>query len=153
MSIGTFALDNFKREPSEPVAVVVVDAIKIYDDPACFIRFQLSFSYCPWLPFRPSAKKRSKPSEELLRRLVQRRDFRYIYGYETIYDNVRCFVLSPVYFHIPAVVKPTKTNRLVLRCDNCGMLHFANGEDAQEILSGLPYHNDPESYNYYSSGY
>jgi hypothetical protein len=23
-------------------------------------------------------------------------------------------------------VKPTKTNRLVLRCDNCGMLLFAN---------------------------
>jgi hypothetical protein len=36
---------------------------------------------------------------------------------------------------------------------NCGMLLFANGEDAQERLSGLPDYNDPESYNYYSSGY
>ena len=53
--------------------------------------------------------------------------------------------------NLPAVVKPTKTNRLVLRCDNCGMLLFANGEDAQERLSGLPDYNDQESYNYYSS--
>lgn len=54
--------------------------------------------------------------------------------------------------NLPAVVKPTKTNRLVLRCDNCGMLLFANGEDAQERLSGLPDYYDQESYNYYSSG-
>jgi hypothetical protein len=30
-----------------------------------------------------------------------------------------------------AVVKPNKTNRLVLRCDACEMLLFANATDAQ----------------------
>ena len=40
--------------------------------------------------------------------------------------------------HLPTVVKPTKTHRLVLRCDNCGMLLFANGDDTQERLAGLP---------------
>lgn len=49
----------------------------------------------------------------------------------------------------PAVVKPTKTNRLVLRCDNCGMLMFANGEDAQARLTGLSDYTDPD---YYYSG-
>lgn len=34
-------------------------------------------------------------------------------------------------------LKPTKTTRLVLRCDYCGLLLLANKEKAQQILSRL----------------
>ena len=65
-----------------------------------------------------------------------------------MYRTVACLLC-----HLPATVKPTKTNRLVLRCDNCGMPLFANGEDAQERLSGLPDYNESDSYDSSLSGY
>ena len=41
-----------------------------------------------------------------------------------------------------ATLKPTKTTRLVLRCDYCGLLLFANKERAQQILLGLTSYQD-----------
>ena len=54
-----------------------------------------------------------------------------------IFGNKTYRTVTYLICNLLATVKPTKTNRLVLRCDNCGMLLFANGEDAQERLSEL----------------
>jgi hypothetical protein len=53
--------------------------------------------------------------------------------------SVRCVLCGSM-----ATLKRTKTTRLVLRCDYCGLLLFAKKERAQQILLGLPsYQNDP----------
>jgi hypothetical protein len=53
--------------------------------------------------------------------------------------SVRCVLCGSM-----ATLKPTKTARLVLRCDYCGLLLFANKERAQQILLGLTqYHDGP----------
>jgi uncharacterized Zn finger protein len=36
-----------------------------------------------------------------------------------------------------ARLKPTKTNKLVLRCDECGLLAFANAKFSQHYLLSL----------------
>jgi len=64
-----------------------------------------------------------------------------------VYDNmsvgigwvrsVRCVLCGSM-----ATLKPTKTTRLVLRCDYCGLLLFANKEVAQQILLRLPSYQD-----------
>jgi hypothetical protein len=51
--------------------------------------------------------------------------------------SVRCVLCGST-----ATLKPTKTARLVLRCDYCGLLLFANKERAQQILLGLPSYQD-----------
>jgi hypothetical protein len=51
--------------------------------------------------------------------------------YETRF--VICFVCGR-----QAHVKPTKTNRLMLRCDLCRALMFANGPESQQYLLNLP---------------
>jgi len=51
--------------------------------------------------------------------------------YETRF--VICFVCSR-----QAHVKPTKTHRLMLRCDLCRALMFANAETSQQYLLNLP---------------
>jgi hypothetical protein len=38
----------------------------------------------------------------------------------------------------PSTLKSTKTNRLMLRCDNCKVLIFANGHVSQAQLKALP---------------
>ena len=43
--------------------------------------------------------------------------------------SVQCVLCSSI-----ATLKPTKTARLVLRCDNCGTLLFANKEKGQQLL-------------------
>jgi hypothetical protein len=45
-----------------------------------------------------------------------------------------------MYIHHHAAPKPlhTKTNRLMLRCDNCKLLMFANGHLSQTQLKALP---------------
>lgn len=50
--------------------------------------------------------------------------------YETRF--VICFVCGR-----QAHVKPTKTHRLMLRCDLCRVLMFANGPDSQQYLLNL----------------
>lgn len=47
--------------------------------------------------------------------------------------SVRCILCGS-----NATLKPTKTTRLVLRCDNCGILLFANKEASQDRLLRLP---------------
>jgi hypothetical protein len=42
-----------------------------------------------------------------------------------------------------AELKHTKTLRLMLRCDNCGMLLFANRMFSQEMLRNLPDFQQP----------
>ncbi len=37
-----------------------------------------------------------------------------------------------------ATLKPTKTNKLMLRCNNCTLLIFANGKLSQQKLLMLP---------------
>jgi hypothetical protein len=37
-----------------------------------------------------------------------------------------------------ATLKPTKTNKLMLRCNNCTLLIFANGTLSQQKLLMLP---------------
>lgn len=37
-----------------------------------------------------------------------------------------------------ATLKPTKTGRIMLRCNTCGVLLFANGMLAQEHIKMLP---------------
>jgi hypothetical protein len=49
--------------------------------------------------------------------------------------SVRCVLCGSM-----ATLKPTKTARLVLRCDYCGLLLFANKEVAQQILLRLPFY-------------
>ena len=39
-------------------------------------------------------------------------------------------------------VKPTKTHRLMLRCDLCRALMFANSPDSQQYLLNLPEYRD-----------
>jgi hypothetical protein len=46
------------------------------------------------------------------------------------------FVICPVCGR-QAHVKPTKTHRLMLRCDLCRALMFANGPDSQQYLLNL----------------
>ena len=41
-----------------------------------------------------------------------------------------------------AHVKPTKTHRLMLRCDLCRALMFANGPDSQQYLLNLPLYQE-----------
>jgi len=47
------------------------------------------------------------------------------------------FVICPVCGR-QAHVKPTKTHRLMLRCDLCRALMFANGPESQQYLLNLP---------------
>jgi hypothetical protein len=47
------------------------------------------------------------------------------------------FVICPVCGR-QAHVKPTKTHRLMLRCDLCRALMFANAETSQHYLLNLP---------------
>ena len=47
------------------------------------------------------------------------------------------FVICP-FCGSQAHVKPTKTNRLMLRCDLCRALMFANAETSQKYLQNLP---------------
>ena len=47
------------------------------------------------------------------------------------------FVICP-FCGSQAHVKPTKTHRLMLRCDLCRALMFANGVESQQILVNLP---------------
>ena len=51
--------------------------------------------------------------------------------YETRF--VICFICAR-----QAHVKPTKTQRLMLRCDLCRALMFANAETSQQYLLNLP---------------
>lgn len=51
--------------------------------------------------------------------------------------------------NLPAAVKKTKTNKLMLRCDNCKLLVFANGVDSQMKLGSLPEYSS----HYVSSPY
>ena len=46
------------------------------------------------------------------------------------------FVICP-FCGSQAHVKPTKTHRLMLRCDLCKALMFANGQDSQRYLQNL----------------
>jgi hypothetical protein len=47
--------------------------------------------------------------------------------------NVHCPLCN-----YPSTLKSTKTNRLMLRCDNCKVLVFANGHLSQTQLKALP---------------
>jgi hypothetical protein len=47
------------------------------------------------------------------------------------------FVICP-FCGSQAHVKPTKTHRLMLRCDLCRALMFANAETSQKYLLNLP---------------
>ena len=57
----------------------------------------------------------------------------------------------------PSTLKSTKTNRLMLRCDNCKVLMFANGHLSQTQLKALPnvvshqqrYYNNNSDYRYW----
>ena len=50
----------------------------------------------------------------------------------------------PLSFSVEAAeLKHTKTLRLMLRCDNCRLLLFANGIFSQEILRNLPNYQQP----------
>ena len=51
------------------------------------------------------------------------------------------FVICPICGR-QAHVKPTKTHRLMLRCDLCRALVFANGPESQQYLLNLPEYRD-----------
>jgi hypothetical protein len=51
------------------------------------------------------------------------------------------FVICPVCGR-QAHVKPTKTHRLMLRCDLCRALMFGNGPDSQQYLLNLLEYRD-----------
>lgn len=73
----------------------------------------------------------------------------YNYGYNNSYPTLNFndnnnnnfyeirLVICPV-CHRQAHVKPTKTHRLMLRCDLCRALMFANAETSQQYLLNLP---------------
>jgi len=44
-----------------------------------------------------------------------------------------------------ATIKPTKTNHIMLRCDSCKVLIFANSLDSQDILFKMCNFNSLES--------
>jgi len=46
---------------------------------------------------------------------------------------VHCLLCNSI-----ATVKPTRTKKLMLRCDNCRLLVFANAQESQWKLSMLP---------------
>jgi len=51
------------------------------------------------------------------------------------------FVICP-FCGSQAHVKPTKTHRLMLRCDFCRALIFANAETSQQYLLNLPQYKE-----------
>ncbi len=50
----------------------------------------------------------------------------------------------------PSTLKSTKTNRLMLRCDNCRVLIFANGHLSQTQLKALPNVVEDQRQRYYN---
>jgi transcription elongation factor Elf1 len=69
-------------------------------------------------------------------------------SYDRMDRTVHCILCN-----LQAVMKPTKTNNLMLRCDNCKLLVFANSVDSEDRLSRLPDYYDIDSYDNYSSRY
>jgi hypothetical protein len=56
---------------------------------------------------------------------------------------VHCLLCNSI-----ATLKGTKTGHLMLRCDSCGVLVYANQPPSQQRLANLPDYINPNSFFY-----